>query len=349
VDKKRIVICSAQIPFNYGGAEILVDELHLQLQNRGFLSEVVNIPFKWYPKERLIDEALIWNLTDLTESNGEKIDLVICTKYPTYVVQHPNKVVWLFHQHRPVYDLLDTTYSEFTRTSDDLRIINHIRNIDNKHLPQASKIFSISQNVTNRLLHFNEIESEVLYPPTKLDGLYKTGGNGKYIFSAGRLDPLKRVELIIKALKFIDRDIKLLIAGKGKHEEALKKLVAEEKQSDRVVFLGFISDEEMIEYYSNASLIFFAPKDEDYGFITIEAFKSGKPVVTTNDSGGVLEFVKHQQNGLVLNPDAKEIGEEINLLLTDGDALQNYGQNGMSTVKVINWDFVVEQLTSTLR
>jgi glycosyltransferase involved in cell wall biosynthesis len=347
-EKKRIVICSAQIPFNYGGAEILVDELNLQLKKRGFLSEVVQIPFKWYPKERLIDEAFIWNLTDITESNGEKIDLVICTKYPTYTVQHPNKVVWLFHQHRPVYDLLDTAYSEFGRTSDDLKIINHIRDIDNKYLPQARKIFSISNNVKSRLLKYNSIDSEVLYPPTKLDN-YQSGPNQKFIFSAGRLDPLKRVELLIQALKYIDKDVELIIAGKGKHEEKLRKLVVEENQTERVRFLGFVPNEEMIQYYANAGLIFFAPKDEDYGFITIEAFKSGKPVVTTNDSGGVLEFVKHHHNGLVLNPDSKEIGLEINRLFHDHEALLRYGKQGMETVKDINWDYTIEQLTSILR
>ncbi|MDN4066514.1 glycosyltransferase family 4 protein [Paenibacillus vini] len=345
---KRIAICSAQIPFNYGGAEILVEELNQQLRKRGFESEIINIPFKWYPKERLIDEALIWNMTDITESNGEKIDLVICTKYPTYTVQHPNKVVWLFHQHRPVYDLLNTEYSEFSKKSDDLRIINHIRDIDNKFLGQAKKIFSISQNVTNRLRKFNDIESEVLYPPTKLDGSYKQGKNHKYIFSAGRLDPLKRVELLIQALKYIDKDYKLVVAGKGKHEENLRKLVHEEGHEDRVVFAGFVTDEELVNYYANASVIYFAPMDEDYGFITIESFKSGKPVVTTTDSGGVLEFVKHNVNGLVLEPDPKTIGIEINHLLQQNDVLESMGEKGMETVQNINWDYVIEKLTSTL-
>lgn len=347
--KKRIVICSAQIPFNYGGAEILVEELNKQLNLVGFNSEIVNIPFKWYPNERLVDEALIWNMIDLTESNGEQIDLVISTKYPSYVVEHPNKVVWLFHQHRPIYDLLGTPYSEFSKVGKDLKIINHIRDIDNKYLPRAQQIFSISQNVKDRLLEYNNIDSEVLYPPTKLEGSYKQGKSGNYIFSAGRLDPLKRVELIIKALKYIESDTKLLIAGKGKHEESLRKLVKAEGQSHRVEFLGFVPDDEIIELYSNASLIFFAPKDEDYGFITIEAFKSGKPVVTTNDSGGVLEFVRHEKNGLVFSPNPEEIGKGISQLLAEDSTIKSYGLNGLDTVKNINWAYVIEKLTATIR
>ncbi|MEK0313660.1 glycosyltransferase family 4 protein [Cohnella sp. 56] len=347
--KKRIAVCSAQIPFNYGGAEILVEELNFQLNAHGFNSEIVNIPFKWYPKKRLIEEAFIWNMVDLTESNGEKIDLVICTKFPTYTVKHPNKVVWLFHQHRPVYDLLGTQFSEFSKSSEDLRIINHVREIDNKFLPQAQHIYTISENVRKRLLNFNQIESSVLYPPTKLDGKYKSEGDGSYIFSAGRLDPLKRVELLIQSLKFMDPKIKLKIAGKGKHDEILRKLARDERQEHRVEFLGFVSDEKIIEYYANCSLVYFAPRDEDYGFITIEAFKSGKPVVTTNDSGGVLEFVKHNDNGLVLNADPKEIGTEINKLILDRAKLESYGRNGKKTVENINWDYVVNELTKTIQ
>lgn len=346
--KKKILICSAQIPFNYGGAEILVEELNKQLNARGFQSEIVNIPFKWYPKDRLIDEAFIWNLVDVTESNGEKVDLVICTKYPTYAVQHPNKVVWLFHQHRPAYDLLGTHYSEFTRSGDDIRIINHIRDIDSKYLNQAKSIFCISNNVKNRLEKYNNIQSEVLYPPTKMDGLYKNNNSEKYIFSAGRLDPLKRVELLLEGMKYIDSDYKLLIAGKGKHEIVLRDIVAKENLEERVEFLGFVDDEKLIDYYSKASAIYFAPRDEDYGFITIEAFKSGKPVVTTNDSGGVLEFVKHGQNGLVLEPDSSIIGKEINNLLHDDKKLQEFGSKGFEEVKNINWDYVINQLTETL-
>ncbi|MDG0794531.1 glycosyltransferase [Cohnella ginsengisoli] len=160
---------------------------------------------------------------------------------------------------------------------------------------------------------------------------------------------MKRNELLIKSLKYVDKKYKLLIAGKGKDEENLRKLVEKEGQSQRVQFLGYISDEELIDYYAHSSLIYFAPKDEDYGYITIEAFKSSKPVVTTNDSGGVLEFVKHNKSGLVLNPDPKEIGTEMNKLLNNQSLLKQYGQNGHEIVSDINWDFVIEELTKSLK
>lgn len=343
--KKKIAILGAQIPFNYGGAEILVDELNRQLNDRGFQSEVINIPFKWYPKEQLIDNALVWKMTDLTESNGEKIDQVICTKYPTYAIDHPNKVVWLFHQHRPIYDLLGTEYSEFSRSGDDQRIISHIRQIDSTSLTQAKKIFSISENVKNRLKIYNNISSEILYPPAKLDGSYRNDHYGDYIFSAGRLDPLKRLDLLILALKKIDTNVTLKIAGKGKYGETLERLAIKEGVSNRIEFLGFVPDEDLIDHYAKAGAVFFAPLDEDYGFITIEAFKSRKPIVTTNDSGGVLEFVEDGINGYVVNTDPNDIADAFNYIFKDKKKQSILGEAGLESVKMINWDHVITTLT----
>ena len=90
-----------------GGAEIQVANLCRELIARGFEAELVQIPFKWYPEQQLLDNAMVWRLMDLKESDGRKIDLVIATKYPTYALQHNNKITWLIHQHRMAYDLYD--------------------------------------------------------------------------------------------------------------------------------------------------------------------------------------------------------------------------------------------------
>src|SRR5688500_3452218 len=105
---QRIAVCEAQVPFVKGGAEYLVRTLVQQLRARGYDAERVSIPFKWYPKEELLSHAAAWRLVDLSEANGRSIDLAIGTKFPTYFVRHPNKVVWLVHQHRAAYELIGT-------------------------------------------------------------------------------------------------------------------------------------------------------------------------------------------------------------------------------------------------
>ena len=112
--KPRIVICATQIPFAYGGAEMLVDSLRDELKARGFEVAVVALPFHWPTRTELLKGSLAWRLVNLTEAAGKRIDLVIATRFPSYLIKHPNKVVWLIHQLRQAYDLLGTEYSDFS-------------------------------------------------------------------------------------------------------------------------------------------------------------------------------------------------------------------------------------------
>ena len=82
------------MPFVTGGAELHVRSLVEQLRARGYLTELVSLPFKWYPKAKILTHAAAWRLLDLSESNGKPIDLAIGTKFPSYFVRHPNKGRW---------------------------------------------------------------------------------------------------------------------------------------------------------------------------------------------------------------------------------------------------------------
>ena len=114
-----------------GGAEAHVRGLVAALTRRGYRAEKVSVPFKWYPKGELLACAAAWRMIDLSESNGERIDRVIATKFPTYFVRHPNKVTWLFHQYRAIYDLIGTPYSEFDHTEADVRLRDRLIALDN--------------------------------------------------------------------------------------------------------------------------------------------------------------------------------------------------------------------------
>jgi hypothetical protein len=90
-----------------GGAEAHVRGLVAALREAGHEAETVSMPFKWYPPSELVHQMGGWRSVDLSESNGEPIDLVVALKFPAYLVRHPNKVVWLIHQHRTAYELWD--------------------------------------------------------------------------------------------------------------------------------------------------------------------------------------------------------------------------------------------------
>ncbi len=343
---KKIIICSAQVPFNYGGAEIMVENLHKELKKRNFNAEVVQLPFRWYPQEKLLDSAFAWRLLDLTESNGEKIDLVIATKFPSYIVEHPNKVTWLMHQYRGAYDLYASKFTDLQGVEGE-KIRRQIVEMDNRTLAESKKLYSISRNVTDRLYKYNHLKAACLYQPPKNPEKFYSEGYGDYILSVGRLDKLKRLELLVQALKYCDRRITAKIAGRGSEQQELMKLARKEGVAERIEFLGFVEEEEVYRLYANAFSVFFAPKDEDYGFITLEAFLSKKPVVTCSDSGGVLEFVRDGESGYVC-ASPEELGAAIEKLWQDKKACQAIGEAGYEIVRPITWDAVIEALTCTL-
>src|SRR6476469_9963681 len=117
----RIAVCAPQVPFERGGAEIFADDLVGELRARDHETDLVTVPYKWYPGERVLSQAFLWRLLDLTESDGRAIDLVIATKFPSYAVRHPNKVVWLLHQFRQAYELDRTELGQFGESAESAR------------------------------------------------------------------------------------------------------------------------------------------------------------------------------------------------------------------------------------
>jgi glycosyltransferase involved in cell wall biosynthesis len=347
---KNVLVCAVQTPFITGGAEILSADLRLHLERRGFRVDTVEVPFKWYPVSELVRQTLIWRLFELQESNGTPIDLVIATKHPSYVVQHPHKVTWLFHQHRQVYDLHGTEYSALDDTPKHCQIRAAIHTIDTQALAECRALFAISQNVANRLQRYNGLHAEALYPPPKHVGLYRNDGYGDYLLFAGRLDRMKRLELAIDAFAEVRSAARLKIAGTGPVEPALREQIARLGLEQRVELLGFVADPDLVSLYAGCRGAYYAPHDEDYGYVTVEAFLSQKPVVTTTDSGGPLEFVTAGETGMIAAPEPKAIADAIDQLWALPEArLREMGQAGRRRVEGISWDHVIDRLTETLR
>jgi glycosyltransferase involved in cell wall biosynthesis len=345
---KSVLICAVQAPFVTGGAEILVRELHANLVRRGFRADVVSVPFKWYPVSELVREALAWRLLDLTESSGEAVDLVIPTKFPSYVVRHPRKVTWLVHQHREAYDLFGTEYSSFRPEHEPVR--RAIQVMDEAALGECRSIFTISRNVASRLSRSCGLAGTPLYPPPHLGSRYRTDGYGDFLFYAGRLDHLKRLHLAVEALGRTRGSARLLIAGEGPLQPELQKQIHRLGLASRVKLLGFVSADDLLSLYAGCRGAIYVPHNEDYGYVTIEAFLARKPVLTTSDAGGPLEFVSDGECGLVMSPDPDTIAAGIDRLFSTSEArLREWGEEGHRRVASITWDHAIDCLTESLR
>jgi glycosyltransferase involved in cell wall biosynthesis len=341
---RRVIVCEAQVPFVSGGAEIQAGELIRALRERGYETERVAVPFKWYPKSEILAHAAAWRLLDLSESNGQPIDLVIATKFPTYFVRHPNKVTWLTHQYRGAYDLCGTPFGDFHHTEADVALKDHILRLDREMLSECRRLFTIARNTATRLATYNGIHADVLYPPPRLASRLHAGPSGSYVLAVGRLETLKRPDLLVRAVPFFEGGLRLVLAGDGPLRSALEETAAQLGVSSRVVFAGRVSDESLVELYAEALGVVYVPYDEDYGYVTLEGFLARKPMVTAADSGGTLEFVENGLNGLVCDPAAEAIGAAVNALSADRGRAARFGEAGFERARTVTWTGVIEKL-----
>ncbi len=341
---RTVLVCEAQVPFVHGGAEVHVRQLVRELRARGYLAELVSVPFKWYPKEEILPHAAAWRLLDLSESNGRPVDLVIASKFPTYFVRHPRKVAWLIHQYRAAYELCGTEYSDFAHTETDVGLRDTLMRLDTEMLGECQAIFANARNTASRLEKYNGLHAEALYHPPQLAGRLVPGPYGDYVLSVGRIEAVKRVDLLVEAMASVDRPVRLVVAGDGTQRANVERLAEQRGVSDRVRFLGSVGDDELVGLYAGALAVAYPPFDEDFGYVTLEGFLARKPVITCTDSGGPNEFVRDGLNGYVCPPAAADIAGAINRLAADRRHAAALGDAGHAVAAAITWDGVIERL-----
>jgi len=347
----RIGVVRTQVPFVTGGAERHAAGLVSALRSYGHEATEITLPFKWYPVETLTDSILAAKLTDLTEAEGVPLDMMIGLKFPAYLARHPNPVFWLIHQHRQAYDMWDAGTSDLLDDPDGMTARDMIKGEDRAAFGRSTRpIYANSQNVAGRLQKYLGLASKALYHPPPLAERLTQGSYGNYLFAPGRLNPSKRVDLMLRALAKTPAHLRLVLAGVPENPaylDELRSLAAALGIASRVEWLGGIDDASMIRYYAEARAVVFTPLDEDLGYITLEAMLSGKAVITTTDAGGPLEFITNRAEGLITSPSAEalahaftEVGEDVSLAERMGGAgLAHY--QGLD----ISWEHVVETLT----
>ena len=341
---QRVVVCEVQVPFVHGGAEYHVRALHQQLRAHGYQAEIVSVPFKWYPKKEILAHAAAWRLIDLSESNGEPIDLVIGTKFPSYFVRHPNKVAWLIHQYRAAYELCGTPYSDFSHTEEDVALRQSLIELDTKMLGECRRLYANAQNTANRLAKYNGLTAEALYHPPPFADRLSPGPYGDYVLFVGRLESIKRPDLAVRAMQHIDRPVRLVMVGEGTQRANTEQLAASLGVADRIDFAGSAEEQTLIDLYKGALAVIYTPFDEDFGYVTLESFLAHKPVITATDAGGPLEFVRDGENGIISEPAPEAIAAAVNRLNADRRAAARLGDDGFERARLVTWDGVIEKL-----
>jgi glycosyltransferase involved in cell wall biosynthesis len=340
----RIAVCAPQVPFVRGGAEIFADDLVAELRARGHEAELVTVPFKWYPGTRVLTQAFLWRLLDLEEADGGPIELVIATKFPSYAVRHPNKVVWLLHQFRQAYDLDRTELGQFGESPADRATRRAVQRLDRIALGEARKLFATSRNVADRLEQGTGLTAEVMpHPPQTLR--YRCEAYESFILSVNRLDRAKRIDLLLDALA-ADASLRCVIVGDGPDRARLEQLAASHGLDGRAEFAGRVDEEALAALYARCLAVYYAPVDEDFGMVPYEAFLSEKPVVTTRDAGGPLEVVADRRTGLVVEPMPASLAQACAYLAEHPDEARDWGREGKRLAERVSWDATIDRLLS---
>jgi glycosyltransferase involved in cell wall biosynthesis len=345
---RNVLICTTQVPFTSGGGESHVEGLRRALIEAGYNAEVTALPFKWYPPSEIMRGALAWRMLDLSASNGKSIDLVIGMKFPAYLVQHDRKILWVMHQYRAAYNLWGTEFDDLSTYPEGPRIRDWIHHCDGQFIPQARKVFANSKQVSSRLLQFNKIKSEPLYhPPPRAEQL-TCGEQGDYIFYPSRLERQKRQELLIEAASHCRTPIKIVLAGSSAKLTDYEALIKKYDVAEKVQLTGFVDESKLLSLYANALAVCYLPFDEDYGYVTLEAMLSGKPVVVANDGGGATEFVEDGVDAFVVAPEPKALAEALDRFYLDRQKARTMGQRGREKIVAMNitWQNVVEKIVS---
>jgi glycosyltransferase involved in cell wall biosynthesis len=322
-----------------GGAERFYDALHEAFQERGYAVELVDIP-----SDETTFDAIEETYLRCYEFDAGAFDAVISTKAPTYLVRHPNHVCYLVHTIRVFYDMFDSAFP--SRGGHVAAQRSLIQRLDTLALspPRTRAVFAIGNEVAARLSRNNGIQAAVLHPPLAGDA-WRRGPFGDYVFLPGRLHRWKRVDLAIEAMRRVSPPLRLLIAGSGEDEARLR----ERADGDaRIVFLGRVSDRELTDLYANALAVAFVPVREDYGYVTVEAFRSGKPVITCRDSGEAALLVEDGHTGLVVDPDPASLASAFERVGDDPALAATLGAAAFAKERTMRWDNVIPSLAHAL-
>jgi glycosyltransferase involved in cell wall biosynthesis len=340
----KVLIATTRVPFIDGGAELLAEGLRQAVQAAGHRAEILSIPFKWYPPERMLDQMLACRLL-----GGGAADCLIGLKFPAYLIPHPRKVSWLLHQHRQAYELWQHPMGDLHNYANGAAVRQAIHYADRELLPEARSLFAISRNVAARLRKYCGLEAEPLYHPPPDARNLASGTAEDFLYFPSRVNPLKRQHLVIQALAHTRTKVRVCFSrpdSEPGYDQTCLALARKLKIQKRVEWLGSVSLETKRDLYARALGVVYPPLDEDYGYVTLEAMLAAKPVITCRDSGGSLEFVCDRQTGLISEATPEALAAAMDELWENRAAAREWGAAGRDRYSSlhIGWDHVLEKL-----
>jgi glycosyltransferase involved in cell wall biosynthesis len=343
----RVIIASTSIPHIDGGGRLIVRWTAEALRAVGHEVEEFYVPFP--PGARPALSAMVGLRAMPFAGCGDRL---IAIRWPAHIIRHENKATWFIHHYRQLFDLWDSPYRGVPANAEGIAYREAMRRIDNQGLGESKDVFTNSLIVRDRVREYNGLDPEPLFPPIGGDtSRFRTDSYGDFIFYPSRITPIKRQLLAVKAMRFTSTPVRLVIAGKPEsphYEDELRNYVHEHSLEDRVELrLGWLPEDEKIDLLARCLALAYLPLDEDsYGYPSLEASHSAKPIITLRDAGGALEFVRDEREGLVVEAKPRELAQAFDRLYEDRSAAERMGEQSFARRDELKiaWPHVIARL-----
>ncbi len=165
-----------------------------------------------------------------------------------------------------------------------------------KALSKMDLIIANSENIRSRLQRYLGQEARVIHPACDLTG-HRWQGQSNYYLSTARLEPYKRIDLLIKAFRQMPAQ-QLYIASGGSDERRLRRLA---EGANNIRFTGWLDDQQLRNLVGHCIATLYIAKDEDFGMSPVESMAAGKPVIGVAE-GGLLETLRDGETGHLIPP-----------------------------------------------
>jgi len=310
------------------------------------------------------------------------LDLLISTQPGSFAAQHPNHMALMYHHHRVFYDLADVfVRAGFASAQLHGECVAEVRRIDAELLSRVGGVLACSEEFERRLKEFNGIASIGVFHAgigfrAEQQGQANPGDPGDTVLCVSRHEFPKRTELFAQAAAIHGRKA-LMVGGGGRMAWAIHladrwlsggqeasdtpdeetwmcqvppefQVAGEPSEMGNLRFAGRVSTSELDSAYRDARCVVAPAFLEDYGLTVIEAMAHGRPVIVCADGGGLVDFVQHGVNGLVVEPTAVAIAEAVEDLANNSRKAAEMGLAALERSREYSWERGLSELRSAI-
>jgi len=256
-----------------------------------------------------------------------------------------------------IFDLTPLKYRKYFRK----KSIQYFKYYFNEMISKADMFIAISNATKNDILSYDNInEDRVEVIPLAADSDYRKiednnkikyikqlyGLQGNYILFLGTLEPRKNIVNLIKSYNILPKDIKrdflLVISGKkGWYYEEIFRTVRELGLEEKVVFTGYIPEEDKPALMNGAEVFVYPSFYEGFGLPPLEAMACGVPVISSNKSS-IPEVIGNA--GILINPDnVYELSNAIFQVLSNESLKSQLSEKSVIQAKKFSWEITARK------